>query len=256
MYPAFRQYIGIDYSGAGDPQRSQSGIRVFLAERDTAPVAVSSPKVHGKHWSRQALAEWLREELRMGVPKLVGIDHAFSFPMQYFDRYHLKADWNEFLVDFRQHWPTDIQAVEALRRQAGQMRAGKATWRRLTEIRAGGAKSVFHFDVPGQVAKSTHAGLPWLLFLRNALGDRIHFWPFDGWEIPAGKSALAEIYPSLWNHTFPIENRTPDEHDAYVSAAWLCTSDQDGSLANYLRPDLTPEEYRYAQIEGWILGVR
>jgi hypothetical protein len=38
----------------------------------------------------------------------------------------------------------------------------------LTEIRAGAAKSVFHFDVPGSVAKSTHAGLPWLRYLINS----------------------------------------------------------------------------------------
>jgi hypothetical protein len=37
---------------------------------------------------------------------------------------------------------------------------GNARWRRLTEERAGGAKSVFHFDVQGSVAKSTHAGIP------------------------------------------------------------------------------------------------
>ena len=35
-----------------------------------------------------------------------------------------------------------------------------ARWRRLTEERAGGTKSVFHFDVRGSVAKSTHAGIP------------------------------------------------------------------------------------------------
>jgi hypothetical protein len=41
---------------------------------------------------------------------------------------------------------------------------GNARWRRLTEERAGSAKSVFHFDVQGLVAKSTHAGIPWLRF--------------------------------------------------------------------------------------------
>jgi len=41
-----------------------------------------------------------------------------------------------------------------------------ARWRRLTEHRAG-AKSVFHFDVQGSVAKSTHAGLPWLRYIRS-----------------------------------------------------------------------------------------
>jgi hypothetical protein len=37
-----------------------------------------------------------------------------------------------------------------------------------------GAKSVFHFDVPGSVAKSTHAGLPWLKYLRQKMGERVH----------------------------------------------------------------------------------
>ena len=36
----------------------------------------------------------------------------------------------------------------------GAARSGNARWRRLTEERAGGAKSVFHFDVQGSVAKS------------------------------------------------------------------------------------------------------
>jgi hypothetical protein len=66
---------------------------------------------------------------------------------------------------------------------------GDARWRRLTEERAGTAKSVFHFDVQGSVAKSTHAGIPWLRFIRQRLGQRIHFLPFDGWEIPPGRSA-------------------------------------------------------------------
>ena len=73
-------------------------------------------------------------------------------------------------------------------------------WRRLTEQRTRGAKSVFHFDVQGQVAKSTHAGIPWLRYLRRQLGTRVHFWPFDGWAMPAGRSAVVEVYPALWKH--------------------------------------------------------
>ena len=52
----------------------------------------------------------------------------------------------------------------------GAARMGNSRWRRLTELRAGGAKSVFHFDVQGSVAKSTHAGIPWLRFIRQRLG--------------------------------------------------------------------------------------
>jgi site-specific DNA recombinase len=29
------------------------------------------------------------------------------------------------------------------------------------------------------------------------VGERVHFWPFDGWEIPAGRSAIAEVYPCV-----------------------------------------------------------
>ena len=102
--------------------------------------------------------------------------------------------------DFQQHWPTDEDHiyVDFVREGAfgnGAARMGNTRWRRLTEERAGGAKSVFHFDVQGSVAKSTHAGIPWLRFIRQRLGERVHFWPFDGWEIPAGRSAVAEVYP-------------------------------------------------------------
>ncbi len=144
----------------------------------------------------------------------------------------------------------------AKRRCTGEHRGGNTHWRRLTELRAGGAKSVFHFDVPGSVAKSTHAGLSWLRWLRHQLGERVHFWPFEGWTIPDGKSALVEVYPSLWNGEYPQEDRTPDQHDAYVVTIWLQHMDREGRLGIYLNPSLEAEERKQAEYEGWILGVR
>jgi hypothetical protein len=44
------------------------------------------------------------------------------------------------------------------------------------------------------VTKSTHAGIPWLRFIRQRLSNRVQFWPFDGWDIPAGRSAIVEVY--------------------------------------------------------------
>jgi len=139
---------------------------------------------------------------------------------------------------------------------SGAERMGDTRWRRLTEIRARAAKSVFHFDVQGQVAKSTHAGLPWLLYLRRQLSDALHFWPFDGWQIPPGRSAVAEVYPALWKHEFPMEGRTPDQHDAYAVVAWLRQADLDGRLQGFLNPCLTVTERPKAEVEGWILGVQ
>jgi hypothetical protein len=257
---AFDHYIGIDYSGAETPTASLKGLRVYMADRDYPPAEVQSPPSPRKYWTRRGIAEWLVERLREGRPTLVGIDHAFSFPLRYFETYHLQPDWPTFLDDFQRHWPTeeDNTYVDNVRDGEcgnGVARSGDSHWRRLTDDRAR-AKSVFHFDVPGSVAKSTHAGLPWLRYIRQQLGNRVHFWPFDSWEIPAGRSVVAEVYPSLWSRGFSSEDRTADQHDAYSVAAWMRQADLDGSLAEFFEPSLTPAERTRAQVEGWILGIK
>jgi hypothetical protein len=256
---AFQRHIGIDYSGAETPTSGLKGLRVYEAGPEFEPQEVLPPPGPRKYWTRRGLAEWLTERLSNDVPAIVGIDHGFSFPLRYFEAHHLVPDWTAFLDDFHHHWPTDEKNmyVDFVRHGIwgdGLSRTGSSRWRRITEERAG-AKSVFHFDVPGSVAKSTHAGLPWLRHLRMNLGDRLHFWPFDGWRIPAGKSTVVEVYPSLWSKSLPREGRTPDQHDAYVAAAWLRQVDMDGSLEKFLNPQMLPGEYGVAQIEGWILGV-
>jgi hypothetical protein len=70
-----------------------------------------------------------------------------------------------------------------------------------------------------------------------------------------GRSAVAEVYPALWNRSFPRGNRTNNQHDAFSVAAWLSRADRDGSLAVLFNPALTPAERTVAQVEGWILGV-
>lgn len=117
------------------------------------------------------------------------------------------------------------------------------------------AKSAFHFDVPGSVAKSTQAGLPWLLHLRRQLGPRLHFWPFDGWNPPDGRSVIAEVYPSLWSKSFPAEGRTSDQHDAYSAARWMQESDASGKLNAIFNAPLSQLERTRAKAEGWIFGI-
>jgi len=51
------------------------------------PAEILPPPSPRKYWTRRGLAEWLAAELRGGPPTLVGIDHAFSFPQPYFDKY-------------------------------------------------------------------------------------------------------------------------------------------------------------------------
>ncbi len=258
--PMFDRYIGIDYSGAETANASLKGLRIYLADSDHSPKEVPPPPSPRKYWTRKGIAQWLVERLAEPVRTLVGIDHGFSFPLQYFEQHGLPLDWPHFLEDFHRHWPTDQDhvSVDCIRDGAvgqGAARMGSPRWLRLTEKRARTAKSVFRFDVQGSVAKSTHSGLPWLLHIRRGVAGRVHFWPFDGWDIPDNHSVLAEVYPSLWSRSFRNEGRTPDQHDAYSVAAWMQRTDQDGLIAGFFHPSLTPAERTQAQIEGWILGV-
>jgi hypothetical protein len=258
--PQFDRYIGIDYSGAMTPKSSLPGLRVYAADHCSPPKEVCPPRSPRKYWTRRGIAEWLRDELSKSKPAVVGIDHAFSFPLRYFEVNGLDRDWPAFLDDFQRHWPTDEDNVyvDFVRDGAcgnGKDRTGDPAWFRLTELWTPSAKSVFRFNVQGQVAASTHAGLPWLRYLRTHCGDRVHFWPFDGWDIPPGRSVVAEVYPSLWTRRFPRRERDDDQHAAYVVAFWLQRADVNNSLTQFFNPTLTTEERAAARIEGWILGV-
>lgn len=185
---------------------------------------------------------------------MIGMDHGFSFPITYFDRYGLKS-WDAFLKDFVRYWPTHLadSTVEQLRKFAE--RTGEPSEFRLTERWTSSAKSVFQFDVNGSVAKSTHAGLPFLLQLRTTLGDRVHYWPFDGWVVPLGKSVVAETYPSLFRKRYPAQERSGDQQDAYSVSHWLLDMDRMSELHRFFSPPLTAPQKRRATLEGWILGV-
>jgi hypothetical protein len=257
----FDRYIGIDYSGAQTPTSSLKGLRVYQAPRGCEATEVPPPPSPRKYWTRKGVAEWLASTLQSGVTPLVGIDHAFSFPLKYFSKWGLTHEWPAFLDDFQLHWPTDgdnvyVDFVRDGSCGAGALRSGNRRWRRITEIRARTAKSVFHFDVQGAVAKSTHAGLPWLQFVRHQLGANIFFWPFDGWCPPPRTSVIAEVYPALWNKSFPQADRTADQHDAYVIAEWSRQQDERDSLESFFRPSLPEDERTIAQLEGWILGLQ
>jgi hypothetical protein len=259
MSTAFERFIGIDYSGAQTPSSSLKGLRVYAADRSTIPNEVPPPPSPRKYWTRKGIAEWLVARLSVGTPTLVGIDHGFSFPLQYFEQHRLPLDWSYFLDDFQRHWPTDEDIYVDFVRDGssgnGAARSGNPRWRRVTELRARTAKSVFHFDVQGSVAKSTHAGIPWLRYIRQHAKDQVHFWPFDGWGVPPNRSVVAEVYPALWSRTFPSEGRSPDQQDAFAIAKSLQRADCDGSLGKFLCPELEPHERKTAEIEGWILGV-
>ena len=236
----FSEYIGIDYSGAQTPTQSLPGLRVFAAEANAEPVEVPPPISPRRYWTRQGIAHWLFDKLSGPDRILVGIDHGFSFPKRYFEQHGIALEWDAFLDDFSRHWPTDeehmyVDFIRDGHKGDGLARMGNSRWRRITEERCR-AKSVFHFDVPGSVAKSTFAGIPWLRFLRAKLRGRIHFWPFDGFDVPDDRSVIAEVYPALWNADIPLDGRSGDQRDAYAIALALRDADASGRLAELVRP--------------------
>ena len=257
--PLFARYIGIDYSGAETIASQLPGLCVYSATPSSDPVEIRPKNPSQKHWTRETLAQWLANELLDGPATLVGIDHAFSFPLAYFKTHQVSARWETFLEDFEDHWPTrePHMYVDFIREGVaghGAERAGNSKWRRLCDVRAR-AKSVFHFDVPGSVAKATHAGLPWLRFLREHLGEHVHFWPFDGWVPDEHQSVIAEIYPALWKSAYPKDHRNSHQQDAYVVARWMREADAGDELVRALHPHLSPDENATALTEGWILGL-
>ena len=252
----FDSYIGIDYSGARAPVSRLPGLQIYHADQMTEPRRIPVPNDSGKHWTRKELAYWCHEFLEQNERTIIGIDHGFSFPLSYLQRNELRS-WDEFLVHFCELWPTDRDHMYVDFVRANDVPGGKNNELRLCEKWTTGAKSVFQFDVQGSVAKSTHAGLPWIQFLRRdpGLKDRLHFWPFDGFEVPEGKSVVAEMFPSIFRRRYERDSRSVDEHDAYSVAYWLRQMDGLSMLPRYFNPPLTLPERRVVALEGWILGV-
>lgn len=250
----FERYIGIDYSGAQTPEARLKALQVYEATPDRKPEKTGPLGQGAKNWSRREVTQYCQTALQAGETVIIGIDHNFSLPLSYMERYGI-TNWDVFLQDFMRHWPShdEYTCVEFLRED--NPRTGEASEFRLCEQWTATAKSAFQFDVQGSVAKSTHAGLPWLLWLRQASTARVHFWPFDGFDVPAGSSVLVEAYPALYKRRYPKQDRSADEHDAWSIAAWLRDADQRGILDRYFHPPLTLPEQKRARLEGWILGV-
>jgi hypothetical protein len=98
--PLFERYVGVDYSGAATAEASLKEIRVYAATLSVDPSEIVPPPSPRKYWSRRGVAEWLLEQLSGETPIIVGIDHAFSFPLAYVKRHGLPLDWPGFLDDF------------------------------------------------------------------------------------------------------------------------------------------------------------
>ena len=268
----FDCFIGVGYSGAQTSVTRLKGLQVY-ATPSAAPFRPQrwdspcrSAAGESVHWNRREVAERLRDEVCRGTRFLAGIDHGFSLPVSHFGRHRIEA-WPAFLSNFAAQWPTHQDRVSVDMVWRGLMRQHNSSWTslhqkdqgavlRLTERWTASPRSVFLFDTQGPAAKAAHAGIPWLKWLRDEVGELLHFWPFDGWDIPADKSVIAEVHPSIFRRRYASEQRDAGEQDAYATARWMADMAARSALDACFSPPLTPMERHVAELEGWMLGVR
>ena len=244
----YHKFIGIDYSGAESPNRRRKNICVFSASPD-----YPSTPVREGFWSRAEVAAHLIEAFQSNERALVGIDHGFSYPLEYFNAHQLQ-DWDALLTHV-------YEAFGHYRHCAATAAVGRelfdefSTHLRLTEKHSSSAKSVFNFNGPG-VALSTWVGLPWLAMLRRDFRDKVHFWPFDGWIPDPERHCVAEVYPSIFKRRYQSEtDHTDDALDAYSICRWMKESQEAELLSTYFNPPLSQTHQQLACKEGWILGL-
>ena len=258
---SFLKHIGIDYSGAGSPKSPQTGIRVFESAGGIRPT--EQKLASGNNWSRQDVASYLLSELSASIPVIIGIDHGFSYPDSSFTQNNLK-NWDEFLNEFALHWPTCQHSIQdILLDNPADPWHQDSDELRLTERWTTGASSVRQFaQKQGNVAYSSHAGIGWLIHLRDQCrGNNIplHFWPFDGWDFPDGSSVVVEMYPSIIKRRLDRSEFLPQwkshQLDAYAMARWLSIIDSNDFLDKYCSVTLTASDKAVVQKEGWIYGL-
>ena len=246
----FAAWVGIDYSGAATCDTPLAALRVCAASAD-APEPVEVRPADGRHWTRRGLADWMSGRIATGLPTLFGIDHGLGFPEAWWPV--SDPGWDDLLAHFVARFPADRAdaTVRSLRTTAGDH--GNARWRRVCDARAG-AKSIFHFDVPGSVATSTHAGLAFVRALRLAHPGRLHVWPFDGADPPQDVSVLAEAWPTPFRECLPRTDTSPDLHDARCLTHALRDADGNGTLDAWFAVQQASAP-NIANGEGWIIGL-
>ena len=253
----FRGFIGIDWSGARGPR--QPGIQVARAGPGHGAPATILP-ADGRHWGREAVCDWLLDEVadRCEAPVLVGIDFAFAHPF---------VDQGAYYPGFAgsPSGPAALWArVEAecandphLYGGAMFSAPGLADYylsprhhrapryrsrRRVTELAARASarapSPTFKAIGADNVATGSMAGMRLIQALRGALGPRLAVWPFDPVD-PQRMGGLAmvlvEIFPSYYFHLAgfnPARNAAADP--AFMNAA-LAAYDSAG-----VGPDFAP----------------
>jgi len=158
------------------------------------------------------MAEWLVERLSEDRLTMVGIDHAFSFPLRYFETYHLLQIGRPSSMTFRSTGPPMMTILCQLY-PGWPPRQGRGSFREYALAASGGRAgrrqvglSLRRTGLGGQV----HPCRPAMAALHEAAAwQTSSFLALRRLESPACRSVIAEVYPSLWSKRFERKGELP-----------------------------------------------
>ena len=136
--------------------------------------------------------------------------------------------------------------------------------RRIADLHARGAKTVWQLAYAGSVGSQVLLGLPAIkrLIEHPRMKGRLAVWPFDtGLRTPEAPAVLCEIYPSLLGREVKErmnEGEIRDAAQVRVNAEAFARLDALGGLGPLFQgaPYLDAEERRIIETEeAWILGL-
>ena len=294
----FHTHIVVDWSARSkpSPERKSRDSIWWAVARVGGGIEVDEPAyIRTRHEALDSLADLLADELDAGRRVLVGFDFPFGYPAGVAERLTGKAsamalwDWIATQIkdapDNANNRYDVAAAINATYPGVGPFWGRPATWdyptipvraserteqkahppeRRLCDIRATGAKTVWQLAYSGSVGSQMLLGLPALKRLVEdpRIAGRAAIWPFQtGLQTPDAPAVIAEVYPSLLRaevRTRRGKDEILDSAQVRVNAEAFARLDAQGGLAPLFAcaPGLTAEERRLIETEeAWILGL-
>ncbi len=272
----FDTILIVDWSAADD--------RGATPKKDAIWACVARGNLVGEpvYLRSRAVAEaWLfdriEEELAAGRRVLVGFDFPFGYPAGFAERVVGRADplavWDYFASELPPSggdrfalagrlnarfagtgpfWFNGGKAqVPGLPRKGRDREGHGMPERRLAEMHAKGAFSLWQMGGAGAVGGQAMTGMAALARLRARLPGQIAVWPFEALDRPV---ALVEVWPSLLADRVKADLRPDDIKDAVqvrVLARAIATLAAEGRLSDAI--DAVPPAARAE--EGWIFGL-
>lgn len=287
----FDQFIGIDWSGAKAPIFNKAISVSVIDKGATPPHLVDGP------WSRQKVADWIVNLSQTQKRILIGVDCNFGYAASTTQKQvgaHASHNdlWQEvenvcestpnfFAQEF---WSNPTYASDFW--VSGKMREGFTMPKRQTEVlcaEAGFGRPESPFKLIGakQVGKGGLAGMRMAHYLKQALGDKIAFWPFEMDLVDAANIVVTEIYPrqflmrsghgltkirtlddlnltlrflgaKLYVPYTPLSDHDTDSLASAAGLRYLC-GDKRNIPKDVSHPPIM--SYNAQHLEGWIFGI-